>query len=178
MQQFQPDSARDTGNLDEQPLVIEDLPVEAVQQQTTTTWKSKWQLRRRSLIAGGILLLVAVVVGTRLLPYASGGQPSSGTSPLSAPPATSIPTGGSGVSDRSVYPTVADGIVYVSTSANVTYALNGSTGTLLWRSTTQGTAYLPPVVAHGIAYVTTHLSETASSIYALQATDGKLLWSR
>jgi outer membrane protein assembly factor BamB len=37
---------------------------------------------------------------------------------------------------------------------------------------------VPPVVAHGIVYVTTRLSETASSIYALQATDGKLLWSQ
>jgi outer membrane protein assembly factor BamB len=81
------------------------------------------------------------------------------------------------VPDHSVYPTVVDGIVYVSTEAGLTYALNGRTGTLLWRSATQGTAYLPPVVAHSIVYVTTHLSETASSISALQATDGKLLWS-
>jgi outer membrane protein assembly factor BamB len=81
------------------------------------------------------------------------------------------------VADHSVYPTVADGVVYVSTSANLTYALTGSTGALLWRSTTQGTASVPPVVAQGIVYVTTHLNETASSISALQARDGKLLWS-
>lgn len=182
MQQFQPDSAPDTGNLDEQPLVIEDLPVEAAQNQATTTRKSRRQRSFPSLLAGGILLLLAVVVGARLLPPASGGQPSPSsalrTAPLSSPPATPIPTGGPAVSDHSVYPTVADGVVYVSTSANVTSALDGSTGTLLWSSTTKGTTYVPPVVAHGIVYVTTHLSETASSIYALQATDGKLLWSQ
>jgi outer membrane protein assembly factor BamB len=182
MQQFQPDSAPDMGNSDEQPLVLEDLPVEAAQHQTTTSRKSRRQLRWSSLMAGGILLLVAVVVGARLLPPAPGGQPSPGPSPRTAPPstpsATAILTGGPAVSDHSVYPTVADGVVYVSTSANVTYALTGSTGTLLWRTATQGATSVPPVVAHGIVYVTTHLSETASSIYALQATDGKMLWSQ
>jgi outer membrane protein assembly factor BamB len=182
MQQFQPDSAPDTGNSDEQPLVIEDLPVEAAQNQTTTTRKSKWQRSLPSLIAGGLLLLVAVVVGAHLLPQAPGGQPSPGTSPrtapLSTPTATPIPNGGPGVPDYSVHPTVVDGVVYVSTSANVTYALIGSTGTLLWRSTTKGATYLPPMVARGIVYVNTNLSDTASSIYALQATDGKLLWSQ
>jgi len=181
MQQFQPDSAPDTGNSDEQPLVIEDLPVEAAQNQTTTTRKSKWQRSLPSLIAGGLLLLGAVVVGAHLLPQAPGGQPSHGTSPRTAPPstppATPIPNGGPGVPDYSVHPTVVDGVVYVSTSANVTYALIGSTGTLLWRSTTKGATYLPPMVARGIVYVNTNLSDTASSIYALQATDGKLLWS-
>ena len=51
MQQFQPDSAPDTGNSDEQPLVIEDLPVEAAQNQTTTSRKYKWQQNLPSLIA-------------------------------------------------------------------------------------------------------------------------------
>jgi outer membrane protein assembly factor BamB len=182
MQQFHPDSASDMGNNDEQPLVIEDLPVEAAQRQTTTSRKNKWQRSFLSLIAAGILLLLAVVVGARLLLPAPGGHPSPGTPPRTAPPstppATAILTGGPAAPDHSVYPTVADGVVYVSTSANLTYALTGSTGTLLWRSTTQGVTYLPPAVAHGIVYVTTHLSETASSIYALQATDGKLLWSQ
>jgi len=181
MQQFQPDSAPETGNLDEQSLVIEDLPVEAAQHQTTTPRKSKWQRSFPSLMAGGILLLVAVVVGARLLSQAPGGQPSPGTSPRTAPlttsTATPILTDGAAVADHSVYPTVVDGVVYVSTSAGVTYALNGSTGTLLWRSTTKGTTYEPPVVAHGIVYVNTHPSELVSFIYALQATDGKLLWS-
>jgi outer membrane protein assembly factor BamB len=170
MQQFQLDSAPDRGNSDEQPLVIEDLPMEAAQRQTTTSRKYKWQRSFPSLVAAGILLLGAVVAGVRLLPQAPGGQPSSGisrrTAPPSTPSATAILTGGPAVADHSVYPTVADGVVYVSTSANVTYALTGSTGTLLWRSTTQGAASVPPVVAHGIVYVTTQLSEAASSIYA------------
>jgi outer membrane protein assembly factor BamB len=180
MQQFQPDSAPDMDNSEEQPLVIEDLPEEAAQHQTTTSRKNKWQRSFPSLLAGGLLLLLAVVVGVRLLPAAPGGQPSPGPSPRTAPPSTptAILTGGPTVADHSVYPTVADGVVYVSTSANLTYALTGSTGALLWRSTTQGTASVPPVVAQGIVYVTTHLNETASSISALQATDGKLLWSQ
>jgi len=182
MQQFQADSAPDTGNLDEQPLIIEDLPVEAAQHQATPTRKSKWHLRFPSLLAGGILLLIAVVVGARLLPPAPGSQPLPGTAsrtaPLSTPTAPAILTGGPGVPDHSVYPTVVDGVVYVSNSTNLTYALTANTGALLWRSTTKGITYLPPVVAHGIVYVTTQLSETASSIYALQATDGKLLWSQ
>src|SRR5947207_881051 len=98
MHQFQPDSAPDRGNSGEQPLVIEDLPVEAYQNQTTTLRKSLWQRSFPSLIAGGILLLVAVVVGARLLPRAPGGQPSPGTAsrqaPLSPPAATPILTGG------------------------------------------------------------------------------------
>ena len=182
MHKFQPDSAQDTGNIDERPLITEDLPVEASQSHTTTSRKTKWQIRWHSLIASGILLLVAVVVGARLLPQAPASQPSPGTSsrkaPLSTPTPTPMLNGGSGVSDHSVYATVVDGIAYVSTSANVTYALNASTGTLLWRSTTKGTTYVPPVVATGIVYVNTNLSETASTIYALRANDGKLLWSQ
>jgi outer membrane protein assembly factor BamB len=181
MQQFHPDSAPDRGNSDEQPLVIEDLPVEAAQHQTTTTRKSKWQRNLPSLIAAGILLLVAVIAGVRLLPPAPAGQPSPGTSPSTAPlsttPATPIVNGGPGAPDHSVYPTIVDGVIYLSTEAGVTSALTGSTGTLLWRSTTQGAASVPPVVAHGIVYVTTHLSETASSIYVLQASDGSTLWN-
>jgi outer membrane protein assembly factor BamB len=183
MQQFQPDSAQDTGNSDEQPLVIEELPVEASQKQTTPPRKPKWRRSFPPLIAGGILLLVAVVVGAHLLPQAPASQPSPGTSsrkaPLSTPTPTPIHNAGPGVSDQSVHPTVIDGVAYVSTSANVSYALNVSTGTLLWRSTTtKGATYLPPVVAKGIVYVNTNLSETASVIYALRATDGKLLWSQ
>jgi outer membrane protein assembly factor BamB len=182
MQQFQPDSAPDMGNSDEQPFVLEDLPVEAAQNQTTTSRKNMWRRSFPSLFAVAILLLGAVVAGVRLLPPAPGGQPSSGTrprtAPLSTPSATAILTGGPAVADHSVYPTVADGIVYVSTEAGVTYALTGSTGTLLWRSMTPGVASVPPVVDHGIVYVTTQLSETAGSISALQATDGKLLWSQ
>jgi outer membrane protein assembly factor BamB len=182
MQKFQPDSAQETGNSDEQPLVREELPVEAAQKQTTTTRKPKWQRSFPSLIAGGILLLIAVVVGARLLPQAPRNQPSPGTSermaPLSTPTPTQILNGGPGASDHSVHPTVVDGIAYVSTSANVTYALNVSTGTLLWRSTTKGATYLPPVVANGIVYINANLSDTASVIYALQASDGKMLWSK
>jgi outer membrane protein assembly factor BamB len=183
MQKFQPDSAQDTGNSDERSVVRQELPLEASQNQTTRPRKRKWQLRWHALIAAGILLLVAVVVGARLLPQAPHSQPSPGSSermaPLSTPTPTPILTGGPGVSDHSVYPTVVDGITYVSTSANVTYALNGSTGTLLWRSTTtKGATYLPPVVTNGFVFVNTNLSDTASVIYALRANDGKLLWSQ
>lgn len=183
MQQFPPDSAQDTGNNDEKSVVREELPLEASQNQTTTPRKRKWQLRWPSLIASGILLLGAVVAGARLLPHAPGSQPSPGTSsrkaPLSTPTPTQILNGGPGVSDHSVHPTIVDGIAYVSTSANVTYALKVSTGTLLWRSTTtKGATYLPPVVADGIVYINANLSETASIIYALQASDGKMLWSQ
>jgi outer membrane protein assembly factor BamB len=147
MQQFHPDSAPDSGDSDEQPLVIEDLPVEAAEHQATTSRKSKWQRSFPSLLAAGLLLLGAVVVGALLLPLAPGGQPSPGPSSRTAPPSTptapAILTGGPTVPDHSVYPTAADGVVYVSTSANVTYALTGSTGALLWRSTTQGTASVP-----------------------------------
>src|SRR5260370_20798156 len=140
MQKFQSDSAQDKGNSDEKSVVIEDLPLEASQKHTTTTRRTKWQLRWPSLIAAGILLLVAVVVGALLLPQALRSQPSPGTSsrqgPLLTPTPTQILDGGPVVSDHSVHPTVVDGIAYVSTSDNVTYALNVSNGTLLWRSTT------------------------------------------
>jgi hypothetical protein len=117
MQQFQPDSAPDRGNSEEQPLVIEDLPVEAAQHQATTSRKNKWRRSFPSLIAAGILLLLAVVVGVRLLSPVPGAR------------------------------------------------------------RRKGQRLCRPWSPHDIVYVTTHLSETASSIYALQASDGSTLWN-
>ncbi|GAC1350153.1 MAG: hypothetical protein NVSMB27_29940 [Ktedonobacteraceae bacterium] len=140
-------------------------------------------LRWPTLLAGALLLLVAVVAGARLLPQAPRSQPLPGASShqgsFLTPTPTPILNGGPVVSDHSVHPTVVDGVAYVSTSDNDTYALNVSNGTLLWRSTsTKGVTYSPPVVANGIVYVAANLSDTASAIYALRASDGNMLWSQ
>ncbi len=76
-------------------------------------------------------------------------------------------------------PIGVDGIVYVSADVdqglgNVTgyvYALRASSGTLLWRYTTEGYVY-SPTVANGVVYV----SLMAGSLAALRASDGKPLW--
>ncbi len=76
-------------------------------------------------------------------------------------------------------PIGVDGIVYVSADVdqglgNVTgyvYALRASSGTLLWRYTTEGYVY-SPTVANGVVYV----SLMAGSLAALRASDGKPQW--
>jgi len=49
-------------------------------------------------------------------------------------------------------PAVANGVVYVGSGSNV-YALNASTGALLWTYTTASGVSSSPAVANGAVYV-------------------------
>src|SRR6266566_98930 len=96
-------------------------------------------------------------------------------------------------------PIGVDGIVYVSADVdqglgNVTgyvYALRASSGTLLWRYTTEGYVYSPTVangvvyvslmagslaVAEGLVYIDTTVG-SKTDISALRASDGSRLWT-
>ena len=48
---------------------------------------------------------------------------------------------------------VANGVVYVGSQDAHLYALNASTGALLWQYTTAGVVFSSPMVANGMVYV-------------------------
>ena len=52
------------------------------------------------------------------------------------------------------------------------YALNASTGALLWSYNTEGQARSSPAVANGVVYV----GSLDNNVYALNASTGALLW--
>ena len=70
-------------------------------------------------------------------------------------------------------PAVADGKVYIGSWDNKTYALNASTGTLVWSYTTGGSVLSSPAVADGKVFVGSY----DKNIYALNASTGTLAWS-
>ncbi|MGP8133280.1 MAG: PQQ-binding-like beta-propeller repeat protein [Halobacteriota archaeon] len=69
-------------------------------------------------------------------------------------------------------PTVVDGVGYVGSEDNNTYALNATTGAKLWNYTTGSSVYSSPAVANGVVYVGSEDNNT----YALNATTGAKLW--
>jgi outer membrane protein assembly factor BamB len=70
---------------------------------------------------------------------------------------------------------VANGVVYVGGEAysNRLYALNASSGALLWKYTTGDKVVSSPAVANGVVYI---LSWDDNE-YALNASTGALLWA-
>ena len=70
-------------------------------------------------------------------------------------------------------PTVVDGVVYVGSEDNNTYALNATTGAKVWSFTTGSSVYSSPAVANGVVYVGSDDNNT----YALNATTGAKLWN-
>jgi outer membrane protein assembly factor BamB len=72
-------------------------------------------------------------------------------------------------------PAVANGVVYVGSESSGVYALNASTGALLWSYFT-GDGYAvdsSPAVANGVVY----FGSADNNVYALTASTGALLWS-
>ncbi len=70
-------------------------------------------------------------------------------------------------------PAVANGVVYVGSSDQNVYALNASTGALLWKYTTGGQIdHSSPAVTNGVVYV----GSFDGNVYALNASTGALLW--
>jgi outer membrane protein assembly factor BamB len=68
-------------------------------------------------------------------------------------------------------PAIVDGIMYVGTLDDV-YALRVADGSILWHDQIGNRTLLPPVVANGIVYVLPN----GTTLDALRASDGKLLW--
>ena len=65
-------------------------------------------------------------------------------------------------------PAVANGVVYVGSDDDNVYALNASTGALLWSYTTGNDVYSSPAVANGVVYV----GSDDGNVYALNANTG------
>lgn len=71
--------------------------------------------------------------------------------------------------------TVLEDILYLNVSCHPDYtvqALSGSDGTSLWSYKVEGRLNGSPVIVDGVVYV----SVVEGTIYALQASDGKVLW--
>jgi outer membrane protein assembly factor BamB len=78
---------------------------------------------------------------------------------------------GYGLIDSS--PAVAYGMVYVGAYDGNFYAVNETTGTLIWKYTTGSWVESSPAVADGIVYV----GSDDGNMYALNALTGNLIWS-
>ena len=70
-------------------------------------------------------------------------------------------------------PAVVNGVVYFGSNDGKVYAVNASTGALLWSYRTAGFAGSSPAVANGVVYV----GSWDCKVYALNASTGALLWS-
>jgi outer membrane protein assembly factor BamB len=71
-------------------------------------------------------------------------------------------------------PVVAEGVVYVGSADNKTYALNAKTGAQVWNYTTGAIIqWSSPAVAGGVVYV----GSTDGNVYALNAKTGTKVWN-
>jgi eukaryotic-like serine/threonine-protein kinase len=70
-------------------------------------------------------------------------------------------------------PTVANGIVYISGNDNNLYALNASTGALVWKKAVSGVEYEALAVANGMLFFGTD----NSIMYAFNAQTGTQIWA-
>ena len=70
-------------------------------------------------------------------------------------------------------PAVADGIVYIGSEDHNVYALNATTGALIWSYSTGHIVDSSPAVADGVVYV----GSVDSKVYALNASTGTLVWN-
>ena len=68
---------------------------------------------------------------------------------------------------------VANGVVYVGSGDNNIYALNASTGTVVWSYTTGGDVASSPAVADDMVFAGSY----DGKVYALNASNGALWWS-
>lgn len=76
------------------------------------------------------------------------------------------------VGDYSSSPVVVNGVAYAGSSDGNVYAVNASTGALLWKYAGGDSSYGTPTVAGGIVYV----GSSNSNFYALDAGTGALIW--
>ncbi len=62
---------------------------------------------------------------------------------------------------------------FMSAAGDALYALNASTGALLWSYATGGPVWSSPAVVNGVVYV----GSGTNNVYALNASTGAKLWS-
>lgn len=80
-----------------------------------------------------------------------------------------FPTGGAVTSS----PAVVNGIVYFGSGDSNVYAVNASTGALVWKYTTGNyISYSSPAVANGVVYI----GSQDDNVYAINASTGALVW--
>ena len=74
---------------------------------------------------------------------------------------------------------MANGVVYISSDGHVLYALNASTGAILWSFVAGGGLDSSPAVANGVVYIQAggNPSIDGKNLYALNASTGAELWS-
>ena len=82
--------------------------------------------------------------------------------------------GGEGVPALDSSPVVGNGRLYIGSNDGNVYALNATTGCLLWKHTTRGQVLASPAVANGVVYVASLNPD--NTVYALKANTGALLW--
>jgi outer membrane protein assembly factor BamB len=70
-------------------------------------------------------------------------------------------------------PAVVDGVLYVGSSDNKTYALNSANGSYIWSYPTGGMVASSPAVVSSIVYV----GSEDGNVYALDALTGALIWN-
>lgn len=171
------------------------------QQSTPTTERQKLPRAWRYSIIGGTVLLVFAVIFAGVLTLASQRakqspiveltpKTGSATIPTTVARETTLPIPATTpipaplLSGNNVNVSIANGVAYLSTSDSynstsnsAVYALRMSNGSLLWNHKIDGSADQPPVVANGIAYVTSYVGQNGPAYtYALRASDGSLLW--
>jgi len=69
-------------------------------------------------------------------------------------------------------PTVANGMVYAASNDEKLYALNATTGAVLWSTCIGFATSSSPAVANGVVYI-----GSGGRLYALNATTGAVLWT-
>ncbi len=80
-------------------------------------------------------------------------------------------TAGGGVTYSS--PAIVNGVMYFGSDGGNVYALNTSTGALLWSYANSGAVQSSPAVANGVVYI----GSDDNNVYALNASTGAQLWS-
>ena len=73
-------------------------------------------------------------------------------------------------------PTVVGGVAYVASNSNTFYALNATTGAVIWKIYTDSSVESSPAVVGGVIYVGLLWDGHNGYVEALNATNGALIW--
>src|SRR6202022_2211095 len=99
------------------------------------------------------------------------------------PPPSTAPLPGKISSGHSPALPLSAGVAYLGTVDHAVYALHASNGTVLWRQQVDGWVNSQPLVSNGVMYVSTFVGQNGpygevppGYIYALGASDGRILW--
>ncbi len=132
----------------------------------------------RRIAEGTLAALLVLGIGLSWLLVAHTLHPSS-TGPTSqvksTPTHPPVVSTNSGNNDMRL--TVVNNVIYASAYGGAVSALRENNGGLLWQYRTDGAVYTAPLVVDGVVYVTAYVDNGPSFVYALRASDGKLLWS-